>query len=112
MVIRSTLRHEARPPGPAGVREPTESWLNVPRRLIRRGMDTPRSVVADGAFGLAAIAEPGRECKELQCWNLKLTNVLDPLLKKEQPAASELLCKIPASETVESVRRLLRFHTS
>jgi transposase-like protein len=90
----------------AGWRESTESWLDVLRSLARRGLDAPRLVVADGALGLwAAIAQLGWKCKEQRCWNHKLTNVLDALPKKEQPAASELLRKIPAAETVEEAEK-------
>ncbi len=90
----------------SGWRESTESWLDVLRSLVRRGLDAPRLVVADGALGLwAAIAELGWKCKEQRCWNHKLTNVLDALPKKEQPAGSELLRKIPAAETVEEAEK-------
>jgi transposase-like protein len=90
----------------AGWRESTESWLAVLRDLKARGLETPRLVVADGALGLwAAIAELGWKCQEQRCWNHKLTNVLDALPKKEQAAASELLRKIPAAETVEEAER-------
>ncbi len=90
----------------AGWRESTESWLDVLRSLARRGLDAPRLVVADGALGLwAAIAQLGWTCKEQRCWNHKLTNVLDALPKKEQPAASELLRKIPTAETVEEAEK-------
>ena len=91
----------------AGWRESTESWLDVLRSLVRRGLDAPRLVVADGALGLwAAIAQLGWECHEQRCWNHKLTNVLDALPKKEQPAGSELLRKIPAAETREAAEKL------
>lgn len=91
----------------AGWRESTESWLDVLRSLVRRGLDAPRLVVADGALGLwAAIAELGWECHEQRCWNHKLTNVIDALPKKEQPAASELLRKIPTAETREGAEKL------
>jgi transposase-like protein len=91
----------------AGWRESTESWLDVLRSLVRRGLDAPRLVVADGALGLwAAIAQLGWECREQRCWNHKLTNVLDALPKKEQPAASELLRKIPTAETREAAEKM------
>src|SRR5688572_4132691 len=91
----------------AGWRESTASWLDVLRSLVRRGLDVPRLVVADGALGLwAAIAELGWECREQRCWNHKVTNVLDALPKKEQAAASDLLRKIPAAETREAAEKL------
>jgi transposase-like protein len=91
----------------SGYRESKASWLAVLRELIRRGMNVPRMVVADGALGLwAAIAELGWECEEQRCWNHKITNVLDAISKKEQPRASELLKKIPYADTREGAEIL------
>jgi transposase-like protein len=90
----------------SGWRESTESWLVVLRSLVERGLAAPKLVVADGALGLwAAIAQLGWSCKEQRCWNHKLTNVLDALPKKEQPAAKDLLRAIPAAETVEEAEK-------
>jgi len=90
----------------SGWRESKGSWLDVLRGLVRRGLNVPRLVVADGALGLwAAITELGWTCQEQRCWNHKITNALDALPKKEQPAASELLRKIPASESREDAER-------
>jgi len=84
----------------AGWRESKDSWLGVLRSLRERGLTPPRLVVADGALGLwAALAELGWTCAEQRCWNHKLMNVLDALPRKEQPAARELLRRIPAADT-------------
>ena len=91
----------------SGYRESKASWLEVLRDLVRRGMNVPRLVIADGALGLwAAIAELGWDCEEQRCWNHKLTNVLDAISKKEQPRASELLKRIPYAETREEAEKL------
>jgi len=91
----------------SGYRESKESWLALLRELVRRGMNVPRLVVADGALGLwSALAELGWECEEQRCWNHKITNVLDAVAKKEQPRASELLKKIPYADTREEAEKL------
>jgi len=90
-----------------GYRESTESWKHVLWSLMKRGMNAPKAVVADGGMGLwAAIGELGWGCLEQRCWNHKLCNVRDALPQREQESAMKLLRKIPQSETIEeAVRR-------
>lgn len=90
-----------------GYRESTESWKEVFWSLMKRGMNVPKAVVADGGLGLwAAIGELGWRCKEQRCWNHKICNVRDVLPKRVQKRGTQLLRKIPQSETVEeAVRR-------
>lgn len=86
----------------SGYRESSESWKSVFWSLMKRGMNVPKAVIADGGLGLwAAIGELGWQCKEQRCWNHKMSNVLDVLPSREQAAAKKLLRKIPRSETVQ-----------
>lgn len=89
-----------------GYRESTESWKSVFWSLMKRGMNVPKAVIADGGLGLwAAIGELGWRCKEQRCWNHKLCNVRDVLPQREQKRAVKLLRKIPQSDTVEEAVR-------
>jgi transposase-like protein len=89
-----------------GYRESTESWKAVFWSLMKRGMNVPKAVIADGGLGLwAAIRELGWQCKEQRCWNHKLCNIRDVLPQREQKRAVELLRKIPKSETIEEAVR-------
>ena len=89
-----------------GYRESTDSWKEVLWSLMRRGMDVPSAVIADGGLGLwAAIGELGWKCKEQRCWNHKICNVRDALPRRMQKAATQLVRKIPQSETVEEAIR-------
>lgn len=91
----------------SGYRESKESWLEALRNLVKRGMNVPKLVVADGALGLwAALADLGWDCEEQRCWNHKIRNVLDALPKKEQPEAKLLLCKIPYAGTQSDAEEL------
>jgi transposase-like protein len=84
----------------SGERESKESWLKILRDLKARGLKLPKVTVADGALGLwSALGELHPEGEEQRCWNHKITNVLDDLNKKEQPAAAELLKLMPYAET-------------
>lgn len=86
----------------AGYRESSESWKAVFWDLMKRGMNVPKAVIADGGLGLwKAIGELGWRCKEQRCWNHKLCNVRDALPAREQKRGVELLRKIPQSATVE-----------
>lgn len=91
----------------SGYRESKESWLDTLRDLVKRGMNIPKLVVADGALGLwAAIADLGWDCLEQRCWNHKIRNVLDALPKKELPEARLLICKIPYAKTQAAAEKL------
>lgn len=75
-----------------GYRESMESWAEVFRELVSRGLGTPRLLVADGNAGIwAAAVRVWPEVEEQRCWNHKMRNVLDRLPKREQKEAKELL---------------------
>lgn len=91
----------------SGYRESQDSWAEVLRELVARGMNVPSLVIADGHLGLwAALAELGWGCGEQRCWNHKMRNLLDALPKKEQPAGKELLSAMQAAATRAESERL------
>ena len=91
----------------SGERESKESWLKILRDLKARGLKLPKVTVADGALGLwSALGELHPEGEEQRCWNHKITNVLDDLNKKDQPAATELLKRMPFADTKKECEQL------
>lgn len=94
-----------------GYRESAESWKEVLRDLKERGLVSPAGVVGDGALGFwTAIAEVYPATVEMRCWFHKMSNVLDKVHKREQPAAKELLRAIyHASTRAEAERRIEGF---
>ncbi len=72
-----------------GLRESKESWLDVLRDLVRRGLLTgPRLAVGDGALGFwAALDEVYPETQRQRCWVHKTGNVLNALPKSLQAKA-------------------------
>jgi len=78
----------------SGYRESTESWKLVFNNLLRRGMNTPLMIIADGALGLWSAIDkiPAlKETKRQRCWVHKIANVLDKMPKRIQPKAKSLL---------------------
>jgi len=62
--------------------------------------------VADGNTGTwAAAAQVWPEVAEQRCWNHKIENELDKLLKKLQAEASEMLTEIPYAPTRAEAKR-------
>jgi len=66
-----------------GLRESTESWLEVLRDLKARGLDIgPLLAVGDGALGFwAALEQIYPETRHQRCWVHKTANVLNALPK-------------------------------
>ena len=66
-----------------GLRESTESWLDVLRDLKARGLQTgPRLAVGDGALGFwGALDQVYPETVHQRCWFHKMGNVLNALPK-------------------------------
>jgi len=84
----------------SGQRESTESWLGVLRDLKRRGLKTPKLLVADGHLGIwSALPQVFVGVQEQRCWNHRLMNVKDKLPKRLQEEGLTLLKKIPAAES-------------
>jgi len=72
-----------------GLRESTESWLDVLRDLKERGLEGgPRLAVGDGALGFwSALDQVYPETVHQRCWFHKMGNVLNALPKSQQSKA-------------------------
>ena len=72
-----------------GLRESTESWLDVLRDLKDRGLKVgPRLAVGDGALGFwSALDQVYPETRHQRCWFHKMGNVLNALPKSQQGKA-------------------------
>ena len=79
-----------------GLRESKESWLDVLRDLVHRGLLAgPRLAVGDGALGFwAALDEVYPETQRQRCWVHKTGNVLNALPKSLQAKAKADLHEI------------------
>ena len=65
-----------------GYREATESWADLLRDCLRRGMRAPVLAIGDGALGFwGALREVFPETAEQRCWFHKISNVLAALPK-------------------------------
>jgi transposase-like protein len=79
-----------------GLRESTESWLQVLRDLAARGLEAgPLLAVGDGALGFwAALAQIYPETRPQRCWVHKSANVLNELPKSVRGKAKAGLHEI------------------
>jgi transposase-like protein len=90
-----------------GYRESTESWAALLRDLKRRGMNSPRLVIADGNLGLwGAVAQVYPEAGEQRCWNHRILNVLDQVPEQAQGQAAVWLRQMMYAETREKAGEL------
>lgn len=95
-----------------GLRESTESWLDVLRDLKERGLKVgPRLAVGDGALGFwSAIEQVYPETVHQRCWFHKMGNVLAALPKSLQgKAKGDLQAIWMAATRKEAVRAFERF---
>jgi transposase-like protein len=71
-----------------GYRESAESWADLMRDCVRRGMRAPVLSIGDGALGFwSALRDVFPETKEQRCWFHKIANVLGAMPKSAHPAA-------------------------
>jgi len=78
-----------------GYREATESWADLLRDCLRRGMRAPVLAIGDGALGFwGALREVFPETAEQRCWFHKISNVLAALPKSAHPGAKKALAEI------------------
>jgi putative transposase len=79
-----------------GLRESTQSWLEVLRGLRARGLEAgPLLAVGDGALGFwAALGEIYPDTRHQRCWVHKSANVLNELPKSLQSKAKAALHEI------------------
>jgi putative transposase len=67
----------------SGYRESGESWANLLRDCVRRGMRAPVLAVGDGALGFwKALREVFPEAREQRCRVHKTSNILDALVRR------------------------------
>lgn len=95
-----------------GLRESTESWLDVLRDLKARGLSVgPRLAVGDGALGFwGALAQVYPNTVHQRCWFHKLGNILNALPKTWQTKAKADLQSIWMAPThAEALRACDRF---
>lgn len=89
--------------------ESEQSWSEVFTDLVKRGMNAPALLIADGAHGLwAAADEIFAGTRQQRCWNHKITNVLDKLPKKHHDDALVALREIMYAEDEQQARRGLK----
>lgn len=77
-----------------GYRESKESWSDVLRSLVSRGLEAPLLAIGDGALGFwSALRSCGgfEQVEEQRCWVHKIANVLDKLPPKLQSNAKTML---------------------
>lgn len=90
-----------------GYRESAESWSSVLRDLVRRGMQSPRLAIGDGALGFwKAAGDVWPETQEQRCWVHRLANVLDKLPKRLQPKAKQALHEIMNADTKDNAEEM------
>ncbi len=95
-----------------GLRESTESWLDVLRDLKERGLEVgPRLAVGDGALGFwKALDQVYPETVHQRCWFHKLGNVLTDLPKSLHSKAKAALQAIwMAATRTEANQAFKRF---
>lgn len=82
-----------------GYREAAESWADLLRGCVRRGMRAPVLAVGDGALGFwKALAEVFPDTRHQRCWVHKTANVLNALPTSAQPGARKALQDIYNAE--------------
>ena len=92
-----------------GYRESTESWRDVLRDLVRRGLKEVRLLIGDGALGLwAAVRAIYPQARQQACWCHKMLNVLDKLPQRLQPEAKALLRDVYTAPTRDGAAERIR----
>jgi transposase-like protein len=91
-----------------GMRESTQSWLEVLNGLKLRGLKNgPDLAVGDGSLGFwAALPQAFSKCKMQRCWVHKTANVLNYLPKKLQPSAKKMLHEIWMADTRKDAEKV------
>lgn len=91
----------------SGYRESKESWSEVLRNLMSRGLRLGKLTIADGHLGIwSALSEIHPDGKEQRCWNHKIRNILDCFPKRIRAEAAEQLKKLPYADTVAECKKL------
>ena len=90
-----------------GYRESAESWSDLMRDCVRRGLRAPVLAAGDGALGFwSALRDVFPQVKEQRCWFQKIANVLGAMPKSAHPAAKKALAEdLERGEQEESTHR-------
>ena len=92
-----------------GQRESAESWADLLRDCVRRGMRAPVLAAGDGALGFwKAVREVLPDTKEQRCWFHKTANVLGALPKSAHPGAKKALAEIWGAEDKDHAKTAVR----
>jgi len=93
-----------------GVRESTQSWLEVLQGLKKRGLNVPKLAIGDGAMGFwSALDKVYPGTRHQRCWMHKTMNVLNYLPKLTQPKAKQSLHDIWQAETKKDAEKAFTF---
>ena len=94
-----------------GYRESAESWRDVLRDLVRRGVSEVALIIGDGALGLwAGVRDVYPAARQQHCWCHKMLNVLDKLPERVHAEAKPLLRDVYTALTrEEATTRIQRF---
>src|SRR3974390_3283819 len=88
-----------------GYRESAESWSDLMRDCVRRGLRAPVLAAGDGALGFwSALRDVFPQVKEQRCWFHKIANVLGALPKSAHPGAKKALAEIWNAENKKKAR--------
>jgi len=89
-----------------GVRESTQSWVEVLQGLKNRGLNVPKLAIGDGAMGLwSALDKVYPDTRHQRCWMHKTMNILNYLPKLTQPKAKQSLHDIWQAETKKDAEK-------
>lgn len=92
-----------------GYRESAESWRDVLRDLVRRGVGEVALIIGDGALGLwAGVRDVYPEARQQHCWCHKMLNVLDKLPERAHAEAKPLLRDVYTAPTREEATARIR----
>jgi hypothetical protein len=97
-----------------GFRESEQSWKALLLDCQARGMSlAPSLTVADGALGFCkALRQVFPTTREQRCWVHKTANVLDKLLKSQQPKAKAMLQDIWQADTNAAAEKAFETHST
>ncbi len=91
----------------SGYRESADSWQNVMRDLLGRGLKCgPKLAIGDGALGFwKALAMEFPDTRQQRCWVHKTANVLNKLPKAMQATVKSSLHEIWMAESRKSAEK-------
>lgn len=89
-----------------GVRESTQSWIEILLKLKERGLNAPKLAIGDGALGFwAAMDKAFPETRHQRCWVHKTANILNCFPKSGQMNAKQALHQIWQAATKDEAEK-------